>query len=263
LITAGSVFAANKSIGKNAPFDTKLSDIIPQASLKNIAETEAEANDERISRAINRKSGVTALDENGDIVYKNAPTESLEESNLTPLYDNIFQVYGINSSNLGEDYAAAGSFQDLISNDFSLNIPVADGNGDITSAVELRKIRSLSSSKLAAIENIEERSRAETYAANNAGNYKISIIGRYMPLAAIEVFSDKNQIANILEDFALDDIEEVKLVSLPDYGTELIYILAGEGIEYGIPYGFRSDLTNLENGELYSISEMISILNQE
>ena len=98
------------------------------------------------------------------------------------------------------------------------------------------------------------------YATQYGGQYKTSIIGRYIPLEAIEIFSDKAKLNKLLSSTCIGDVQEIMLVSLHMYGMEIIYISTSKQEEYAIPYSFRPEMLKITNGKLYTMQELINII---
>ncbi|MCL2337852.1 MAG: hypothetical protein FWC60_10565, partial [Firmicutes bacterium] len=183
------------------------------------------------------------------------------------------------------------NFGKVISQDYSLNMPVLASDNSIISAVEMRKIKG--PERLLFVEANDQKAKNEMkkyasenggvenfvlvedadkqtkddmlkYATKNKDKYKISIIGQYLPLEAIEIFSDETKLSNLLDSTGISDIQNVKLVSLYDYGMEIVYFTKGNQEEYAIPFKYNPNFyKSMQNGKTYTIQELIDMISQE
>lgn len=175
--------------------------------------------------------------------------------------DATFKMYGVNYDNISDAYYSSGcTFDKLISEDYSLNTPVMENNS-IISLIEKRRVRGVDELDFSYIDDEEELNKMTEYAEKYAGQYVTSIVGMYLPINVAELFSDEKKINDFIASLDIADIQEVKLVTLPDNATNIIYIKSLEQ-EYAVPYSNKSDSDGYTNGALYEMDDFIKILGQ-
>jgi hypothetical protein len=259
LVATGSVFAnSNVSISaRTDSFASLIEATRTTESLQDEITEEVSANMDRIIRGVYNIRPVYT-DENGDIVHVDVEQAMAQADEIFIDYENAYKVYGLNSSNVAADYARVQTLETLISDDFSINIPVLDSDGSVISLIEMRKIRGADELNLSGLDTVTQSEMIQ-YAEENEGAYKISIIGLYMPKEAVEHFSNMSKFNTLLQETGLSGIQEVKIVSMSDYGAETLYISSGSQ-EYVIPYRFEPENATVESTALTQASAFTSEL---
>jgi hypothetical protein len=226
-----------------------------------LRQTMRELNDNKtaIANLINGGAGIV-VNEDGSVSVNDADDAALaiDARQMAFSEADIYKVHGVNSADIASDYAKTGDFGMWITEDVSLYAPVRDAKGNIISTVVLRKIRGVEELDLNNIQDSALKNEMIDYAQKYEGQYKIVLVGNAMPSEVSGTFSIPSKMAGILRKHNLKNIDEIKLVTLFQYGTNIIYVGAGEK-EYAIPLDAGKD-AKLASEALYSMDGMVGIL---
>ena len=261
IMLMGAVVFATQNVENGVSYgmtnNFELSQIEVQGSLKNEMFKELSNDIGRITNTLYNQGSTAAASGNMGI----RATSITPQTNLD--YDNAFVIYGINTDNLTADYLKTKSFESLFSEDFSLNVPVLAGDGSIVSLVEMVKIQGVDSLEFSEESTEETKRQLIEYATENEGQWKLSTIGMYIPLEVVEIFSSEEKLNTLLSSTGIDGIQNIRLVTFTHNGyIEMIYFSTSDQKEYAIAYSYRADALGIENGKLYTIQELVSIIFQ-
>ena len=249
--------AANEMINSEVDASFELSQIKVQQSLLSEVVEEIEEN---IDNIVDSVYNYDEQHSGGGVVE---PSGTVTDQDVTIDYENAFKIYGVNTGDVAGAFANTESFAQLISQDYSLNLPVLSSNGSIASVVEMRNIRG--ADELVFPDETDQEMKAEmiSYAIENEGQWKVALIGEYIPLGMVEVFSDEAKLNSVLSSAGISSIQDIKIVSLYDYGMEIIYFSSDEQKEYAIPYKYNPYLyENMNEGQVHTIQELMNIISQ-
>jgi hypothetical protein len=171
---------------------------------------------------------------------------------------DIFLLHGINPDNIHEAYEREKRFYSLISVDYSLNAPIRDDSNKVVAVAELRKIRGPDEIITDHLDDEDLIAEMMSYAEEFQGQYKISMVGKYVSLDAIELFTNPARIDALIRSHGIKTVTDIKLVTLYQYGVDILYFAAGK-IEYAIPFSQDTD-KNFVNGQIYNIDEFLEML---
>ena len=196
-------------------------------------------------------------------IYNNSFKEISQElkkdgySDLKNLNNSkAYKVYKIESPNLVEGFKKNNSLQGLISNEYIWEFPIYNNKEQIITTCNIARNPMLEDLKKKGVKFSKE---TEEIIKKNQGKLEVYQVGNNIPLDWVSFLLDVDKINKRLEENNFINLDSIKIVSLPHFYTYILYI-KDKDFEYGIPMGIREDLTKLENGKLYKISDIVSIL---
>lgn len=164
----------------------------------------------------------------------------------------MYKVYDITSPNLFMDLRKDSSFRDLISLNYTWEVPVVDAENNIVSTYTLSKGKKLNDLLETGIELSEsQRERVKKL----EGKWDVTLVGNYMPMEGINLLCNNLELKNLLSSGGINTPQEIKVVKFA-LNTYVIYINDSSN-EYAIVYNMRPDFINMENGKVYEMSAFI------
>lgn len=171
--------------------------------------------------------------------------------------NKMFKVYKAKDLDIINSFNTDKKFSNLISSDYSWEVPIYDDNGKVVSTCNIKKGSLLENMKNNGKEFDKE---TQDLLKKEEGKWSVALIGNYIPLDAAEFLSSSDKIENFLIENNLRELQDIKVVVLPYY-TYVLYIKNNDK-EFGIPYNLREDLTGITNGKLYEMGKLMEVFSK-
>lgn len=166
--------------------------------------------------------------------------------------NKMYKVYDIVSPTSFMNMDKSSSFKNVISNEYTWEVPIIDSSNNIVSTYTLSKGRKLEDIQKKGMElsqsQIDRIKQME-------GKWDITLVGNYMPIEGLNLICNSIEFEKHLLNNGIETIDEIKIVKFA-LNTYVIYI-ADDKNEYAIVYNMRPEFINMENGRVYEMSAFI------
>lgn len=175
--------------------------------------------------------------------------------------DMLIKAYKFNSSDFVFDYKKDKDFNKTISKKYFWLGSAVDNNEKYVSMITFSKeITADEFDKLhQKYKNETEKSNALANINENNGKWIVGGIGKDLLEDQFNFISDSSKVEKFLLRNGIKNPSEIKFVLAESHKTNILYIKE-ENKEYGIPFGRTPEFTGLQNGKLYSITDIVNIL---
>lgn len=221
-----------------------------------------EAKEKNLLKTHNESEEIFKIIESREDVIKNAlrniGIDKYQRVDVEKGFDNAYKVHHLkyDEGHPFEMYKLGETFHNLISEDYEWEVPVFYKDA-VISTYTISQLPYIGE-----VSNIDDFSDGQLeIMKKNQDRWDVTLIGNYFPEEGISTFINDKKLSELIRKNGLNNINDLKVVSLPAYFTYIIYFNSNNG-EYVIPYTKREELTGLKNSSVYSVSDFIRLLDE-
>lgn len=214
--------------------------------------------------AFTEKNEVIDVSKNSTSHIKELLRSSLNAEVKSVNMDTAVKAYRLNTMDLGLDYNKEKKLEKIISNNCTWLVPIIDSNNKIISIAKIDKGIKVDDFNKAQLNSVDEETKKELVkeVKKHENKWVLSEVGNSIPENTIKFLSDSSKIEQLLIDKGISNPSQVKFLLGGYLGTNILYIKDGNQ-EYGIPFNSRFDSSELKDGELYTIPQIMDVFNKK
>lgn len=185
---------------------------------------------------------------------KSTDFKDIKKDDIKIGFNEMYKVYYVGNDVVNQ-YKSNKSFSGLITDKYEWEVPIFNKNDD--SLISTGTI--LKNPLLSEIEHKDKlNDEAIELIEKNQGKWQLAVVGSRCHINGIQTYLNDDSLLSLLKENNMENITELKMVIFPTYFTYVVYINDGSE-EYGVPFTKREDLVGVNNGKLYSMSDLLNI----
>jgi hypothetical protein len=184
----------------------------------------------------------------------------MDKNNTLNNFKKAIKLYMVDSSDIVKEYNENSSFKKMISSEYIWLFPVFDSNNKVISIGQFEKSKKYEDMGEEGVSiSVADKEEVIKRIKENEGKWNWTSLNNSIPNEGVEFIIDENKISELLQNNGITNPAEIKVVPLPGFYTNMLYIEA-DGKEYGIPFSLRDDFSNLKSGVLYEMKDLINAI---